>query len=299
MARRKQQVEEHENHERWLVSYADFITLLFAFFVVMYSVSSVNEGKFRVLSDTMDAAFKDATKSMDPIQIGQQMKSLANNPTAKYAPSGIKAGLDEISDSVFENEPTDKKEEKKGGKTKGEEDGGDSPGDFTGGKGGYENAGTVMETLRQKLSPLIDEGLIEMRRQDDWVEVEMKSNTLFGSGSSRIEASAVPALEKLGTSFLRFRNPIQVEGYTDNVPINTATFPSNWELSAARAASVVHILTQFGLDPERMSAVGYGENKAVASNDTPEGRTKNRRVILIISASDDTRKVIDTRNKER
>ena len=95
------------------------------------------------------------------------------------------------------------------------------------------------------------------------------------------------------SSLKLFPNPIQVEGFTDNVPIRTAAYPSNWELSAARAASVVHLFMKAGVNPERMVAIGYGEHRPVAGNETPEGRSKNRRVVLVIPAEDDARRILD------
>ena len=121
----------------------------------------------------------------------------------------------------------------------------------------------------------------------------MKTNTLFSSGSARLETSAVPILRKLSDNFNSNKNPIQVEGFTDNRPIHTSSYPSNWELSAARAASVVHLFTKFGIDPNRMSAIGYGEYRTIADNSTADGRQRNRRVVIIIAANADTRRIVD------
>ncbi len=295
--RKRNQHEEHVNHERWLVSYADFITLLFAFFVVMYAISSVNEGKYRVLSDSLVTAFKDPTRSMQPVQVGEVLKSLDINADAMNPPTGKQYGLEfppeQPGDEAVETvpQPEEQKKARDQGDTSGEQDQ-EQQGEHPGAKA-MTDVKTIADELQKGLSPLIDEGLIELRREDNWVEIEMKTNILFGSGSSRLAKTALPVLKKLADQFARFNNPIQVEGFTDNKPIHTLAFPSNWELSAARAASVVHLFAQFGITPGRMSAIGYGEHRPVADNSTPEGRRKNRRVVIIIAADADTRRIVD------
>jgi chemotaxis protein MotB len=139
----------------------------------------------------------------------------------------------------------------------------------------------------EAMTDLIDQDLIIVRQNQFWVEVEIKSNILFSSGSANLEPAAIPLLKKIADILLRFPNFIQVEGLTDNAPINTMVYPSNWELSAARAASVVHLFTKLGIRPQRMMAVGYGEHRPVSDNSTPEGRQKNRRVVLVILAHTD------------
>ncbi len=298
MARRRHE-EEHENHERWLVSYADFITLLFAFFVVMYSISSVNEGKYRVLSDSLVEAFKDPTRSLDPIQIGEVLRSSQINRDAVNPPSGIEHGIQEPVEEEFENLPAERQgtgEQQEEPVQKEESD--SQAADEAAERERQQRLAQLDEiagTLEDKLSPLIDQKLIKVKRKDNWVEVEMKTNILFDSGSARLEVGAIPILKELGEVFKDYGNPIQVEGFTDNRPINTPAFPSNWELSAARAASVVHLFARLGVDPERMAAIGYGEYHPVASNDTPEGRAQNRRVVIIIAADNNTRRIVDLR----
>ncbi len=277
MARRKP-VEEHENHERWLVSYADFITLLFAFFVVMYAVSSVNEGKYRVLSDSLTAAFRTPTRSLDPIQIGQVARTISSgefpvdgDPTLIALPipvtpdeiPNIESPLSRSGPGIPEN------------------------GDVR----GFEDPGIdeIADEITAAMGGLIKDDLIDVRRDERWLEVEIKSSILYPSGSARLAPAAFPMLEQLAEILAPFPNPIHVEGFTDNVPIHTATFLSNWELSAARAASVVHLFTDYGVAPERMAAIGYGEFKPIASNNTPEGRAKNRRVVLVIMPGADPR----------
>lgn len=260
MTRRKRPVEEHENLERWLVSYADFITLLFAFFVVMYSISSVNEGKYRVLSEALTIAFSDPQKSthtertLDPIQLGDLKRGHA--PESSILPSKSSSSSDLI--------------------------------DIKGGQMEDEQAQleSVANEIERVLAPYIQDNLIAVKHDGAWIEVEMKSGLLFSSGRAELSLEAIPMLDKLTDIFKTIPNPIHVEGHTDNKPINTREFPSNWELSAARAASVVHQLMRGGVDPGRMAAIAHGEYHPIADNGTEEGRYKNRRVVLILQSRD-------------
>ena len=252
MRRRKKQ-EEEENLERWLVSYADFITLLFAFFVVMYSISSVNEGKYRVLSDTLVQAFKNPPRSIQPIKAG---------------------------DEVAVGEPSALSKKK-----------------------GSPSASGALDTMAREfefaLKNLIDQNLINVDRSKSWVEIEINNSILYPSGSAQLSESAVPVLDKLAEILNRYPNPLQVEGFTDNVPIKNERFPSNWELSAARAASVVRLFQRDGVEPGRMAAIGYGEYRPVAPNATPEGRTRNRRVAIVVLADEKARRALDMRRSRQ
>ncbi len=261
MARRNRQ-EEPENHERWLVSYADFITLLFAFFVVMYALSSVNEGKYRILSDSLDAAFHGSNRALSPIQVGALVQSPYATTIGAFdvsrktdLESMLKSGLDTLL---------------------------------------HPDASSGLDTMSRQIehafSDLIEEGIVEVRRNGLWLEVEINTSILFPSGSTRLSPQAVPVLRELAKILRRFPNRVHVEGYTDNVPIRTKTFPSNWELSAARAARVVRILAQYGIAGSRMVAIGHGENRPKASNDTAAGRSRNRRVLVNILADTGSRK---------
>lgn len=270
MVRRKRAIEETENHERWLVSYADFITLLFAFFVVMYSVSSVNEGKYRVLSSTLDGAFKGKPRSMQPIEIGDllQNKQLIN----KLMEMG--SGGDKIIPELFTDSPPTNSVAII-----------DSILDADYSVAESELLEQLDNQLNANLSPLIDDDLVSVEKTDLWVEVELNSNMLFGSGNALLSDRALRVLWKIAKPLRKIKNSIQVEGFTDNIPISTFEYPSNWELSASRAASVVHLFTKYGIEPSRLSAVGYGDNHPIESNDTVEGRERNRRVIIIIQSN--------------
>ncbi len=258
MARRRRHHEEHENHERWLVSYADFITLLFAFFVVMYSISSVNNGKYRVLSSTLTEAFVSSARTLEPIQIGEEIR--------KIEPQiGDLAIIEPAQPDVL---PGDSLEEASQGNS----------------IVATKTLDAVKSDLATSLSEYTDQGLVNVTRTVRGIEVEMKSNMLFESGSARLSREALKALRKVILIVKPLPNLINVEGHTDNVPIKTISFPSNWELSAARSASVVHYFAKLGVDSSRMAAIGYGEHRPLSSNETLEGRKNNRRVNLLIMA---------------
>jgi chemotaxis protein MotB len=247
MARRRRHQEEHENHERWLVSYADFITLLFAFFVVMYAISSVNEGKYRVLSDSLNAVFA------DPSHIDRRLPALASN------------AITENSEPAVIPSPLPVQPPREGGRAEDE-----------------NSIDALEERLGITLENYVSEGLVEIARVGDGLQVLIKSKLLFDSGSAQLARGALAALRDLAAVLKPLPNPVQVEGHTDNVPISTLQFPSNWELSAARAASVVHFFSRLGIHPDRLSAIGYGEFRPVASNATEEGRARNRRVTVML-----------------
>ncbi len=248
--RRRKHNEEHTNHERWLVSYADFITLLFAFFVVMYSISQVNESKYRVLSNTLEDAFNQPELSLKPIQIGETAKS---NPT-----NLIKLEADAIKDKLGEG----------GGEKEGE-----LPDEFK----------QIADKIEQQLGELMQQNLISLRGNEEWLEVEMSSSLLFDSGDATLSNNALELLGKLSTILSDGGNALRVEGFTDDRPIHTVRFPSNWELSSARAAAVVQLFIEQGIDASRLVAAGYGEFQPIVPNDSPENRAKNRRVVLMIS----------------
>jgi chemotaxis protein MotB len=269
MARRKKQ-EEHVNHERWLVSYADFITLLFAFFVVMYSISSVNEGKYRVLSDTLEAVFSDRPKTIDPVQVGQLSHGNSKTPGESESTSPTINPIDLPVTQPYIPPPISEET--------------------------IKTIETISKQFNDALSDLIQNDDVTIKKGEDWLELEIKSNVLFQSGESRLEKTAIPIVDKIATILNTSANPVQVEGFTDNNPINTPKFPSNWELSASRAASMVHLLSRLGVEPSRMSAIGYGEFKPIADNQTEYGRQKNRRVVLVVLGSDTSRRSLETFN---
>ena len=143
----------------------------------------------------------------------------------------------------------------------------------------------LADKLQDALSPMIDRDLVSIEKNDLWVEIELNSNMLFGSGNATLSDEALQVLWKVAKPIRKLNNAIQVEGFTDNIPINTFEYPSNWELSAARAASVVHLFTKYGVDPDRLAAVGYGQYHPIEDNETAEGRERNRRVVIVVQSN--------------
>lgn len=235
MAKKKH--EEHENHERWLVSYADFITLLFAFFVVMYSVSSVNEGKYRTVSDSIKAALNPITSapaSRMPFTIGDSKPRLINPELASA------------------NEPV------------------------------IRRIRQIMKRLQADLKPELQDVSI-METGNGTIVINLPESVLFNSGEARVKSEALPFLQSLSEILVEMDRHVRVLGHTDNVPIRTAQFPSNWELSAARAVMVVRILSELNsVPPRHLSATGFADSRPLVPNDTPEGRSKNRRVEIVV-----------------
>lgn len=261
MSRRKKKHEEHVNLERWLVSYADFITLLFAFFVVMYAISSVNEGKYRVLSDTLNEVFQSRPSSTTPIEFDN---ALSDQPRMAEDPDFIDLPVPESVDNLTADNP---------------------------------ELDTLSEEITKTVQPLIDDDLINIKKTDFWLEIDIKSSILFRSGEAQLSEDAEDVLATIASLLKTYPNDIQVEGFTDNVPIKTRHFPSNWELSSSRAASVVHLFEEEGIEPKRLQAIGYGEHRPIADNATAAGRNNNRRVNLVVLGQGDVRRIQQQRNQ--
>jgi len=261
MARRHKH-EEHANHEAWAIPYGDLITLLLAFFVVMYAMSSVNEGKYRVLSDSLVAAFQGAPKTLEPIQVGEKQAGPGTDPIISMVQKPM---IDSQAHTAIQPIAMAQRT---------------STPDIDSAQS--DELASVAAEVEQAMSDLIDRELIIVRRHGTWVEVEIQTDILFPSGVATLSEPAEQVLTQLAETLKPFPNSIRVEGHTDNRPINKPAFPSNWELSSARAASVVHLFTRAGMDPARLAVVGLGENRPVQSNATPEGRNANRRVVLVI-----------------
>ncbi len=245
MARRKHE-EEHENHERWLVSYADFITLLFAFFVVMYAISSVNEGKYRVLSDAINSAFRSVPGStsgaVEVVTVSQ------NSPMV-----------------VPQIRPASPKVEEQKRKNK-------------------ERMRNMAQELMAALGPLVKSGQVKVTETALGITLEINASVLFSPGEASLDERAVVVLANVARILAGADFPITVEGYTDNVPIKNSYFPSNWELSVVRASSVVRLFIENGVDARLLTATGYADQRPVADNATPEGRQRNRRVAITIES---------------
>lgn len=239
MAKKKH--EEHENHERWLVSYADFITLLFAFFVVMYSVSSVNEGKYRTVSESIKAALNPVASqpaSRLPFHVGESK------------PHVISPDLAAINEPAIRRIREMLKSMQKGAKID-------------------------VQDVR-----VIDNG-------NGSITISLPDWILFRSGEAMVRPEAVEFLKSVADVLIEMGRHVRVLGHTDNVPIRTAQFPSNWELSAARAVMMVRIFSELqGVPAGHLSATGFGDSRPISDNLTPEGRAKNRRVEIVVLERD-------------
>lgn len=278
MKRRRHQ-EQQVSHERWVVSYADFVTILFAFFVVMYSISSVNEGKYRVLSDSLGSAFGGSRYSVESVQAAMLLSSTtASNAAGDRASNAVVIPLLPEHQKTAEVAADDKAAEV----LPLERDQSFSQQILDQAETEIDGIGSDVE---HEMGQLIDDDIINIKRNKFWLEVEVKSSLLFTSGSSVLIPDSIPVLVKLSDIFAKLPNRIHVEGFTDDQPINTLVFPSNWELSAARASAVVRLFETNGVDPARMASIGYGEYHPIAENDSVEGRAKNRRVVVIVMAS--------------
>ncbi|MDD3352774.1 flagellar motor protein MotD [Zoogloea sp.] len=243
MARRSRRgVEEYENHERWMVSYADFITLLFAFFVVMYSLSSVNEGKYRILSDSVVNAFRNVADQGDTPR-------LISSPIPTIRPA---------------TPPLNETEEARSSRA--------------------ERVRNMAEEIRKVLAPLVADGQVQVTEGAFGITVEINASVLFAPGEAQLGVDAVRALQAVASVLAGAEFPITVEGHTDTIPIATPMFPSNWELSAVRASSVVRLFVEGGVLPARLTAAGYADQRPLSDNLTPEGRARNRRVTLLIES---------------
>lgn len=265
MVRRRRE-DIHINHERWLVSYADFITLLFAFFVVMYSISQVNDSKYRVLSETFIEAFNQPTDSKTDNQPNEQLNA-SNDVIApidmggKTAQPEVKPETEEPVIVAGEGGVTDK----------------DSPPPTA------DELTQISDLVSEKFSQLISDQLITVSSNELWLQIELKDSILFNSGSAETSEQARKIFDEIAAILKNYSNPVQVEGFTDNIPINSSRYPTNWELSSARASAIVKHLITKGVAPDRLSAVGYGEYQPIAPNDTEAGRAQNRRVAIMVA----------------
>ncbi|MBU3545124.1 OmpA family protein [Polynucleobacter sp. MWH-Mekk-B1] len=248
MKRRVRQPEEIEHHDRWLVSYSDFITLLFAFFVVMYSSSSVNQSKYSQLSSSMNSAFNPTkSKSLDNKEPGG---STENSEFKDKQISKIPAIIDPILSSKSKNNLALIKMEK---------------------------------DLTKALKPLILAGKIGVSQTPRGIRIDIKDSYLFNPGSTKIaNTEGLDTLEQIAPILLNSGQSIAIEGHTDNAPIKNKSFPSNWELSAIRATTVLNVFSQKGISEDRLSASGFGASRPIASNDTAESKASNRRVSIMI-----------------
>ena len=229
----KKRQEEHENHERWLVSYADFITLLFAFFVVMYSVSSLNEGKYRTVSESMITAFT------------------SHKPIGHL--SVIELPFEKRREIVVKDPPQIK-----------------------------ENIRTYVKIANAIQTTKMPDG-VTVKSTKRGLNIRIKEDALFASGNAELLPHMKEMLDLVAGLIKPLPNSISIEGHTDTRPIHTEAYPSNWELSASRATSLVRYFTELHhLDPRRFSATSFAGYHPIETNDTPQGRAANRRVEIVV-----------------
>ena len=240
MPRRKRYEEDNENHERWLISYADFITLLFAFFVVMYAISVVNIGKYTVLSEALGDAFGGRGAATRPnTQVEIDALPLSNIIARKRAEAA---------------------------------------------KRERERLDLLARKLDSVLAPLVRSGKVHVTRNARGVTVEINASILFTEGDAELAATARESLQAVARLLKDDPHLIEVEGHTDDTPIANPAFPSNWELSAVRASTVVRLFVDNGIAAGRLAAMGRGANQPVAPNHDPLGRARNRRVAVTVLA---------------
>ena len=242
MARRKRE-EDHDNHERWMVSYADFITLLFAFFVVMYALSSVNEGKYRVLSDSMVTAFRNVN-----INTSSQIPLMTIPPIQIQKSTAVRA------QEAARQKQRDKMR-------------------------------NVAKDIMEVMAPLIEQGKVRVIETSRGVSIEINDSILFSPGQALLQPPLVKAMQGIAEVLAPTDFPVIIEGHTDNVPIRNAQFPSNWELSAVRATTVLRLFSDAGVAAERLTAIGYADTRPVEPNLLADGRARNRRVTILIESA--------------
>ena len=251
---------EHDNVHRWLVSYADYMTLLFALFVVLYAMAMVNEEPFETITESIGRVFqadKDKPKNRGhgddilPVNSSKTNKRLHGNGILEIAGPEIVEGepvLSNVSDSQVGTSLT-----------------------------------SLEEELHTALYDVIESGYAQLQIDGDWLEIELNSALLFPSGSASPTNSAKEILTVIYEVIGQSSNFIRVRGYTDNQPISTEVFSSNWELSVFRATEILKLLEELQLNPARMAIEGYGQYYPSGNNLTSEGRAQNRKVVIAIS----------------
>ncbi len=235
----KKQFDEDNQTDsnRWVISYADFITLLFALFVVLYAMSTVNQQKYETVFQSISKAFKIRTPVMTPVLPYEENNSSINTSVSIVKP-----------DTNLINTEFD----------------------------------MIKKNIHETFDGVLPDNLVSIRDDRDWIEIELKNSLLFDPGSAKLIKASNDLMKKIADTLSSIPNIVQVEGFTDDAPMQNEQYPSNWELSGARAAAIVRKLEELGIQSERMSAVGYGKNYPVADNELDGGPAQNRRVKLLI-----------------
>lgn len=268
---RKKKAPEHISHERWLVSYADFITLLFAFFTTMYAISTVDAQKMGRLVVSMRASFDSAMFPPGSDTLSLSSGSGAGSAIARDVLENVAVPKEK----AIQDYPVTTLRELKSNVVRG---------------AGVKGDLVALSKIRKNVQTLVDSkgmsGKVQTRMEERGLVISLGEGGFFDSGSDELKPEGRELLDSLAEQMLASGNQIRVEGHTDNVPIQTTRFPSNWELSTARATTIVsYLVRRFGFKPDQLSAAGYGEFRPIATNDTLEGRARNRRVDLVILTS--------------
>jgi chemotaxis protein MotB len=246
VARKKKQ-PAHENHERWLVSYADFITLLFAFFVVMFATAQGDKSKAAQVSESVKKALENGkVSSMVSELFGGAPDEIGKGNAQLKGPGGSQRPLEEKKRQIAELLPS-------------------------------------LKVLSEELKKEIESGKLQVSMEARGLTVSFKEASLFASGDDTISGEAFKSVAKVATAIDKLPNPVRLEGHTDSVPIHTSRFRSNWELSAARSIALLELLTKkYNVSRDRLSIGGYADTAPIGSNETEDGRAKNRRCDIII-----------------
>lgn len=257
---RRRRPESDLNTDRWMVPWADFVTLLFALFVVMYALSLGNEEESRRLSESLLRIF--------------HVESAAEMPVMPEQGDGILSGQPlPVAETEAHVKPAD--------------------------PAVTRQLARIQSAARQRFAQQIEMGLIQVQGNPLWVAIELNASLLFESGDAIPVITADPLLQQVVELVQNSANPIHVEGFTDDRPISSRLYPSNWELSAARAAAVVRVLQLRGIAPDRLAAVGYGQYQPAYSNRTLEGRQRNRRIVVVIARDERVRRAVQAYGSDR
>ena len=257
--RHRHEQQESESLDRWLVSYADYVTLMFALFVVLYSIAINKEEQYKTISDSLAKVFEKPVANQTGVQGDAVLTD--NQPHSDYKQFGSSletpTGPEVVSDAKEQPVLT---------------------------KPQFGNPlVSLQEQLNKSLANLIEKGVAKVESDEDWLTIQLNSGLLFPSGSGIANQQAAVLLQEIVTILNQSNNVIRVRGYTDNESISNEIFDSNWELSMARATAILKELQKLGVKPERLAAEGYGEFSPFADNATAAGRAENRKVVIAIS----------------
>jgi chemotaxis protein MotB len=252
---RKHKHPEHVNHERWLISYADFITLLFAFFVVMFAASQTDKAKARQISEAVKNAIeKGGVPAVVHEILGGTVDDKGKGNAQMKGPGGAQKQTPPIKDQIVPEAQV-----------------------------AITELMPSMQYLNQALANEIKAGKVEVKLEARGLVVSLRQAAFFPSAGDEFSAAGMESLNKIANAIKDVSNPVRLEGHTDSQPIHTERFASNWELSVARSIAMLKLLTEkYHLPDSRFSVAGYAETKPIESNETVEGRAHNRRVDIVI-----------------